>query len=353
MATDLIWRVEEFRGLIEPSFPVKDVWFDGGRPVFEVRRPPDLRAALAAVRVRLEPLGLLPALRRRRDADLIVLVPAAPPLQARWEVNLLLFLATLATTFYAGYVQAMPLVADGLLPDTVGGALAFSIPLMAILFTHEMGHLAVAISRGIRASLPYFIPMLPPLGTMGAFIFTRSPAPDRDSLMDLGASGPLAGFVVALPILVYGIRHSFVLATVPGPLLSLPDPLLVRWLTTYLLHPTSDAIILGHPTFWAGWFGLLITSLNLLPGVMLDGGHAVRAALGPRRHRIMSYAAVGLALLLGYLPMAVLIFLFISRGHPGPLDDLTPLSRSRLAVGLALIAVFLVSAVPMWSLWRP
>ncbi len=352
MATDLIWRVDEFRGLIEPSFPVEDVWFDGGRPVFQIRRPPDLRGALRAVRARLEPLGLLPALRRRRGADLIVLVPAAPPLRARWEVNLALFVATLGTTFYAGYVQAVPLVADGLLSSTTWGALAFSVPLMAILFTHEMGHLVVAIVRGIRASLPYFIPMVPPLGTMGAFIFTRTPAPDRDSLMDLGASGPLAGFLVAVPVLAYGIQHSFVLATVSGPLISLPDPLLVRWLTTYLLHPAPEAIILGHPTFWAGWFGLLVTSLNLLPGAMLDGGHAVRAALGPRRHRVISYVAVALALALGYLPMAVLIFLFIPRGHPGPLDDLTPLSRSRVAVALALVAVFIVSAVPMWSLWR-
>lgn len=352
MATDLIWRVEEFRGLIEPSFPVEDVWFDGGRPVFAVRRPPDLRGALAALRARLEPLGLLPALRRRRGADLIVLLPAAPPLRARWEVNLLLFLATLATTFYAGYVQAVPLVADGYLRSATGGALAFSIPLMVILFTHEMAHLAVALARGIRASLPYFIPMVPPLGTMGAFIFTRSPAPDRDSLMDLGASGPLAGFLVAVPVLVYGIRQSFVLTSVTGPLVSFPDPLLVRWLTTFLLHPAPDAVILGHPTFWAGWFGLLVTSLNLLPGAMLDGGHAVRAALGPRRHRTVSYLAVGLAVALGYLPMAALIFLFISRGHPGPLDDLTPLSPSRVAVALMLVVVFIVSAVPLWTLWR-
>jgi len=349
MATDLIWRVDEFRGLIEPSFPVEDVWFDGGRPVFQIRRPPNLRAALAAVRARLEPLGLLPALRRSRGADLIVLLPAAPPLRARWEVNLALFLATLGTTFYAGYVQAEPLVAAGFLPSAVGGALAFSIPLMAILFTHEMGHVLVAVTRGIRASLPYFIPMTPPLGTMGAVIVSRSPAPDRDSLLELGASGPLAGFLVALPVLVYGIRHSFVVSALSGPFETIPDPIIVQVLITYLLHPAEGAVILGHPTLAAGWFGLLITSLNLLPGSMLDGGHVIRAMVGPRRHRIISYVAVAIAVGLGWLFMALLILLFIPRGHPGPLDDLTPLTPSHVAISLILVVVFIVSAVPLWA----
>ena len=349
--TDLLWRVEEIRGLIEASFPVQGVWFDGGRPAFTIQRPRDVRPAFTALRARLEPLGYLPALRRRRGADLVVLLPAPPPLRSRWEVNLALFLVTVGTTFVAGYLQAASLVRGGLLNSTVWGALAFSFPLMAILLTHEMGHKVASLMRGVRASLPYFIPMVPPVGTMGAVIVTRSPAPDRDSLMDLGASGPLAGFLVAIPILIYGIRHSFVLSPLAGPFISFPDPLLVRWLTALLLRPPEGMVVLGHPMFWAGWYGLLVTSLNLLPASMLDGGHAVRAAFGPERHRQISYLGIALALAFGYLPMAVLIYLFIRRGHPGPLDDLTPLSPFRAVVGLALIALFAVSAVPLWVIW--
>jgi membrane-associated protease RseP (regulator of RpoE activity) len=167
--------------------------------------------------------------------------------------------------------------------------------------------------------------------------------------MDLGASGPIAGFLVAIPVLIYGIRHSFVVMALAGPVVSFPDPLLVRWLTTLLLQPAQGAFVLGHPTYWAGWIGLLVTSLNLLPASMLDAGHAVRAALGTERHRVVSYLAVALALALGYVPMAILILLFNPRGHPGPLDDLTPLTRSRQLVGLVLAAIFVVSAVPLWA----
>ena len=351
---ELIAQTEELTRLVAASFPVEDIWFDGDRPAFVIRRPPDVRPALAALRQRLAPLRLLPALRRRRGKDLVVLLPEPPPLRIRWQLNLLLFIATLGTTFWAGYQQAAFLVREGYLRNAVDGALAFSLPLMAILLTHEMGHKVTSVIRGIRASLPYFIPLPPlptvlPIGTLGAVIVTRSPAPDRNGLMDLGASGPLAGFLVAIPVLIYGIRHSFVLEALAGPLVSIPDPLLVRWLTALLLHPPDGAIILGHPTYWAGWIGLLVTSLNLLPASMLDGGHAIRAALGPERHRVISYLAVAVALALGYIPMAILILLFNPRGHPGPLDDLTPLSRTRLLVGLVLVAIFAVSAVPLWA----
>jgi len=351
--TDLLLQIEELRRIVAASFPVEDVWFEGDRPAFVIRLPADVRPGFAALRRRLEPLRLMPALRRRGGTDQVILVPAPPPLRARWEVNLLLFLATLGTTFYGGYIQAEGLVRAGLLRDAVGGALAFSLPLMAILLTHEMGHKVASMLRGIKASLPYFIPFLPlppiPVGTMGAVIVTRSPAPDRNSLMDLGASGPLAGFLVAVPVLVYGITHSFVLRPLAGPLVSIPDPLLVRWLGDLLLRPAEGMVIIGHPTYWAGWIGLLVTSLNLLPASMLDGGHAVRAALGAQRHRVVSYLAVAVAIALGYVPMAVLILLFSTRGHPGPLDDVTPLSASRILMGLVLLAVFIVSAVPLWA----
>jgi len=168
-------------------------------------------------------------------------------------------------------------------------------------------------------------------------------------LMDLGASGPIAGFLVTIPVLILGIGRSFVvpLASVPANTINLPDPLLVRWLTDLLLHPGPAEVVFVHPMALAGWVGLLVTSLNLLPSGMLDGGHVVRALAGPRRHAIISVVAVGLAALGGYFVMAVLMFLMLRRGHPGPLDEVTPLSLSRVVVAAAVLGIFAVSATPL------
>jgi membrane-associated protease RseP (regulator of RpoE activity) len=150
----------------------------------------------------------------------------------------------------------------------------------------------------------------------------------------------------AIPVLIYGVSQSFVLS--PGRLqdvVTIPDPLLIRWLIELVLRPPADMVVLGHPVLFAGWIGLIVTSINLLPAGMLDGGHAVRAAFGPRVHAALSYAGAGLAVVMGFYPMAILIILLMRRGHVGPLDDLSPLSPSRRAVGLALVVIFVLSAV--------
>jgi membrane-associated protease RseP (regulator of RpoE activity) len=319
---------------------------DGPSPTFLIpqaeaatRRFPDLQRRLA-------PLGILPLLRLQNGRPTLVLMPRPPAGRWAWQPNALLLLATVATTFYAGYLQSLGLVRAGLLDSAVIGGMAFSASVMAILGAHEMGHKMVAVRRGIAASLPYFLPMAPPIGTMGAVIVTRTPAPDRNSLMDLGASGPIAGFLVAIPVLWYGVSHSFLVTQAPTEhLIMIPDPLLIRLMIRLLLNPAPDTLVLGHPALFAGWIGLVVTSINLLPAGMLDGGHAVRAALGPRAHRALSYVGIALAVLMGFYPMALLIALLMRRGHAGPLDDLSPLAPSRRLVGLALVIIFVLSAV--------
>jgi len=345
--TDISWRIEEFRRIVAEFFPVDEVWYDGGRPAFAIRTGPDSRRRFLGLRERLEPMSYLPLLRRRDGREIVALIPRPERGEWRWQVNALLFVATLATTFFAGYVNAQALVEAGYLSSAIGGGLAFSLSLMAILVCHEMGHKIVSIVRRIDASLPYFIPMVPPIGTMGAVIVTRTPAPNRDALMDLGASGPIAGFLVAIPIIAFGITRSFVLspaATLRGTV-PVPDPLLVTLLSRLLLGDADTSTLLMHPMLFAGWIGLLVTSINLLPGSMLDGGHAVRALFGARIHMLLSWVAVGLAVFLGYWPMALLILLMLRRGHPGPLDDVSPLSPLRIATGVVLLAIFILSAV--------
>lgn len=353
MGIELTWRLEELRLIVNEYFPVTDLWFDGGRPAFVVQVTPDSAQRFLRLRQRLEPLGYLPLLRHRDGKELIRFVPRPAPGTWRWEINAAMFALTLVTTSVAGYYQAAWLAERGYLSSAWGGALAFSLSLMLILGTHEAAHKVVSIVRGIDASLPYFIPMLPPVGTMGAVIVTRTPAPNRDSLMDLGASGPIAGFVVAALVVIVGLLNSFVLSpeAVRGELLvNYPDPLLIQWLTDILLHPPQGALIISHPILSAGWIGLLVTSINLLPASMLDGGHAIRALFSGRVHRVVSWTAVVVAVALRYWAMAALlaaIMLVLRRDHPGPMDDVSVIHPSRVLIAVALLAIFIVSAVPI------
>ena len=335
----------ELRALVDAHFLVQDVYLDGGRLAFAVHPAPDLRDRFLRLRAATAPRDLLPVLRRRAGRPVVVFIPRPPRSAWRWPVNLGLFVATLVTTFVAGYTNALGLVQAGYLRSAVGGGLAFSLSLMLILATHEMGHKVLSIRRGVDASLPYFIPMVPPFGTMGAVIITRTPAPNRDALMDVAAAGPLAGFLVAVPVLILGVFRSFVISPTAFEGVNLPDPLILQWLIALILRPAESMVVLGHPILFAGWIGLLVTSLNLLPAGMLDGGHVVRSLLGPRLHVALSAAAIVAAFFLGYWLMALIILMLMRRPHPGPLDDVSPVSPGRIALGVILLGVFAVSVV--------
>ncbi|MGQ0571506.1 MAG: site-2 protease family protein [Armatimonadota bacterium] len=344
-APDLAQRLERARQVIEALLPGAAA-AEGPQAMFLLPDVADVRDRFLELRRRLAPLGLLPLLRRQASGPALILVPKPPPGRWAWQTNALLLLATICSTFYAGYTQSFTLAEAGLLSSAVAGGVAFSGSVLFILGAHEMGHKIVAVRRGIDASLPYFLPMLPPVGTMGAVIVTRTPAPNRDSLMDLGASGPIAGFVAAIPVLLYGVTHSFIVSPERlGQLVEIPDPLLIQGMIRMLLHPPADALVLGHPVLFAGWIGLVVTSINLLPAGMLDGGHAVRAAFGARAHGALSYAGLALAVIMGFYPMAILIALLMRRGHVGPLDDLSPMSPSRRLIGVVLVIIFVLSAV--------
>jgi Peptidase family M50 len=341
------------RAAVEASFPVQEVWFQNGRPAFTIMPGPDDKARFLQLRERLRGLGVLPLMRRHEGETIILLAPRPPATRTAWRWPVLLFIATLATTFVAGYLNARGGCVPGLLAPVPGG-IAFALSLMAILFCHEMGHKVVSIWRGIDASLPYFIPMPPipglAIGTLGAVIVTRIPAPNRDALVELGASGPLAGFVVAVPILWYGVQHSLVITrdaiVAHGcQLVAVPTPLLFDLFVNWRLHPAANADVIIHPMAFAGWVGLLVTALNLLPASMLDGGHVTRAAFGPRWHMILSYAGVVVGVIFGYWLMSFLILLMLRRGHPGPLDDVSAMTPARVAMAVALIPVFVLSAV--------
>lgn len=347
------------RAAVHTCFTVREVWFQDGRPVFAILPGPDDKAQFLRLRDQLAPFGFLPLLRRHDHDTLLTLAPKPAVAPTRWLLPIGLFLGTLVTTFAAGYLNSTGGCIPGMLNPITGG-FEFSLSLMAILVCHEMGHKIVSIRRRIDASLPYFIPMVPlpgfAIGTMGAVILTRMPAPNRDALIELGASGPIAGFLVALPILIYGVSHSLVISHAVilangCHVTEIPTPRLLDLLVAWLLHPAANAEVLIHPMAFAGWVGLLVTALNLLPAGMLDGGHVTRAVFGPRLHMILSYAGVVAGILFGYWVMSLLILVLIRRGHPGPLDDVSPVAPQHLVVAAVLVVIFVLSAVPLATFW--
>lgn len=269
----------------------------------------------------------------------------------RLVIHLGLFAVTALTTTVAGAVWAG---ADPF--SSLGGlaqGLSFSVSLLAILLCHEMGHYLMCVRHGVDASLPYFLPAPPlivPWGTFGAFIRVRSRFPDRRALFDMGAAGPWAGFVVALVVLVVGLRLSHVDTKPAGAALVFGDSLLTGYLTRVIVGAEPDTVFI-HPVGLAGWFGLLVTSLNLLPAGQLDGGHVVYAALG-RRTSILPIALVGLLVWLGFrlwpgwFLWAAIAALMARMGHPPTIDDEVPLGAARLVAVVLSLLVLVLTFVP-------
>lgn len=232
----------------------------------------------------------------------------------------------------------------------------FAVPLLLILLFHEFGHYLAARRRGIRVSLPYFLPAPSAIGTFGAFIKSNSPFPSRRDLLEVGAYGPIAGFVAALVFLFLGLTN-VVIQPVPAGL-DLPilvEPLIMR-LAQAIVIPTSvpdsySIFLQDNPMLFAAWVGLVVTMLNLLPVGQLDGGHIVYA-LSPRRHHLVSrgvfIALVGLGFVWqGWWIWAIMIFFVIRFGHPPTLNDYQPLEPRSRWTGWVAMVIFLLTFSPV------
>ncbi len=247
-----------------------------------------------------------PAARDEDDEDVPPSGPGDEPTRFRWGLNLVLFALTVVTVFFAGalYAQHVP---ERVSPRAILAVLPhgwrFAVPLLTILLTHEFGHYFAARRHEVPASLPYFIPMPPQLsmfGTMGAVISMRGRIRSRDALLDIGAAGPLAGLVVALPVLCVGIATSKV-EVMHGTYLQEGQSLLYVALKRVILGPIPDGSDMTmSPVAYAGWVGMLITMLNLIPVGQLDGGHIAYALLGPKQDRYARWVHLSLLGACGY-----------------------------------------------------
>ncbi|MDP8255465.1 MAG: site-2 protease family protein [Candidatus Alcyoniella australis] len=208
----------------------------------------------------------------------------------RPSTALLLLCATVITTLYAGSINAGE-------PGRLLHGWPFAATLLAILGTHELGHYLLARRNSVRSTLPLFIPGPPLVGTFGAVIRMRSAVRDRSVLLRIGAAGPLAGAVVAVPLLAVGLALSSIEPDAAGTQFMLGDSLLIKYLTDAILGtPPAGYTVYLHPVAFAGWIGLFVTNLNLFPAGQLDGGHVVYGVLGKHHAKISRLTFVGLAL---------------------------------------------------------
>lgn len=268
------------------------------------------------------------------------------------KVNLILLILTIGSTVYAGYMFSMNYISPGTYVTEralMYGALFFALPLMTILGVHEMGHFIVARHYKVRASLPFFIPFIPlaySIGTFGAFISLRDPFPNRKAMTNIGAAGPIAGFLTALPLLFVA---NYFQATMP----------LYHTVIPYYLHYPAIYTIFGltmpvntpfFPMTISVWVGIFATALNLFPAGQLDGGHIVRGLMG-RKAVYVSYMFIFILFILGlqytgWLLMAILV-LFLGLNHPPALDDTSPIGYVEVAVGILVLIFFILSFTPI------
>lgn len=305
---------------------------------FEGRLLLESEAAYEQLDRQFEPSNLLPVFRLRDGKAVVhVLAGRVNPQPRPWWPNLLLAVVTFISVSLLG--------------------LDYAIAIMLILGTHELGHYFAARRHQVAVTLPYFIPLPPPLsilGTLGAAIQLRAPMRNRKVLLDVGAAGPLAGFLVSIPILLIGLATSEVGRIEQFPAL-LEGNSIFYALTKLLMFgrflPDGAIDVQLNGVAWAGWVGLLVTGLNLLPVGQLDGGHILYSIIGERA-RLLFYPALVVMVALSLFASDVwfiwaVLTLFLGRIYATPLDMITPLDPRRRAIAIVGIVLFVLVFVPV------
>ena len=287
----------------------------------------------------LDKIGYLPFIDEFEDGYKISIANKPKSGESRIHLNIFLFIVTIVTTISAGY----------LFRGSILEGIAFSIAIIAIVGAHETAHYFAAKKHDVKATLPYFVPAPTLIGTFGAVINVKSAIPDKNALFDLGVSGPIVGFIVTIPVLIIGVFLSTVVPSQPNMITFYP-PLLMQ-IIMYFVSPQIPAgyELFVHPVAFAGWVGIIITMLNLMPVAVLDGGHISRSLFNTKIHQYVSVAGIIVTLLLGWYAMAILMALFIlfmAKTHPGALDNVSRLSRNRKIIAVLTLVIFILCLTP-------
>lgn len=354
-------QVEALRQSLDGLFAVSDTTMDlpeRGYVRFRGRFLHDAAERFDDLRRRFELHGFTPLVRQDGGRTALIAMPGVfnPP-ASNWLVNLVLLVLTILSTLFVGASYAAESAEQ---VWQLWRGWPFSLSILLILGAHELGHYFAARYHNVPVTLPYFIPMpLSIIGTMGAFIRLKAPVKNRRALLDVGAAGPLAGLVFAIPILLYGLATSEVGRTTPGGLLEGNSILyaLAKILVFGRMLPTDGMDVFLNQVAWAGWVGLLVTGLNLIPVGQLDGGHIAYVLFGKRARMLFGpvIIALGAISLYSYFQGApastwliwiVLLFL-LGRHYAQPLDDVTPLDPTRRAIAIFTLILFFLVFVPI------
>jgi membrane-associated protease RseP (regulator of RpoE activity) len=299
-------------------------------------------------------------------------VSLAPPFSLKRKIwlNILLFVITVFSTFFVGislsinfkYAEVLTQNPSGPLdfveklkdPQVISLSIIYVVVLLGILLGHELGHFLTCRYYKIDATLPYFIPAPTLIGTLGAFIKIKSPITRKQHLFDIGVAGPITGFILSVPALVYGLSLS---KAIP-PILHeetfvyvFGEPLILKIFGAMIFkNIPSDYSIFLHPVAFAGWVGILVTALNLFPVGQLDGGHVAYALLGKKSRNLSrfflgAFIAMGIFFWVGWFIWAFLL-LFLGLRHPRVLDEAAHLSPRRKFIGCVVILIFILSFIP-------
>jgi membrane-associated protease RseP (regulator of RpoE activity) len=308
------------------------------------------------LRERFERYDFTPMIRQDGDLTALVALPVVfPDTPSNWIINLVLFVATVLSTLLVGAGYNAETQQQAL---ELWRGLPFSLSILLILGAHELGHYFAARYHKVPVTLPYFIPLpfISPIGTMGAFIRLKGPVKNRRALLDVGVAGPLAGLIFAIPLLWYGLSTSQV-----GPLPTAGAYTLegnsilyaaMKFAVFGRFLPDGNMDVQLNDIAWAGWVGLLVTGLNLIPVGQLDGGHTAYVLFGKKAKQFFWPALIGLlalALLTNtttWLVWIVLLY-FLGRRHAEPLDDVTELDPRRRAIAIFTLLIFVLVFVPI------
>lgn len=344
---------QEVINTVSSIFEVKSINQNLDALQFEIEQEGFKQKFVELARI-LESKNLVARLERFEDRVILLVGKFTPPKSKRSWIPRVLFAATISMVMIDGYYKTV--AANLLTPigDPINIAILYTISLIGILGIHELGHMIASKWHKLKTSWPYFIPGIPVFGipTFGALISARSFMTNRDTLFDVGISGPIAGLIIAIIVSTYG---AYISPMVPveqaQSLFSKSDmiqvhPSIIMSGTIALAGKTVEGMeLIMSPILYAAWLGFLITFLNLLPAWQLDGGHIARATLGRKWHKITTYIGIAVLFGLGYWFMAVFVLSFSMRNFDArPLDDISPLSKRRKLVFVIAMALAVLTA---------
>ncbi|MCS7146427.1 MAG: site-2 protease family protein [Nitrososphaerota archaeon] len=358
-------KLEAISSIVRTNLPIREVVYVEGVLTFRVMTK-EIKESFKSIFSELVRIGYVPVAQEVGGEVLLKVFPYNPPQRRKSYWPLLLFVVTVITVFVDGLIRS------GGLGSLLGGgaqfggrfweAVAYTVGVLSIIGIHELGHKISAKQDQIDASLPYFIPGVPGvLPTFGAIIFQRGPIRNRDDLFDLGVSGPIAGFLASIVVMVFAfqqaewVERSVVEDMVRrGAASYLPSPLIFNFAN--IAFSRGDGLVPLFPAVgFAAWLGMVVTSLNLLPVWQLDGGRIFRSLTSFRRYRLLSFISVGILFVTGYYYLSLLLLLFLMTPIDfAPLDMVSPLSKFRkisfVGVILMMVVTFVILPGPLLSL---